>query len=230
MRIVDLTMTWPDAPTYPGHPEPTIHSIANFATHGKQVSKLEIGTHSGTHIDAPRHYVEGGGTVENIPLEMLCGPARLIDLSEHRGAVDARMLKDAARGPVAIAQGGQGFIPLAASRNALLERVLFRFDGHKRLGSMDYYFKQPWFTEDAARWLVDCGCKLIGMDTPMPDSPDNIKTMPVHKILLGAGVVIAEYLINLDKIGADTFDLIVAPLKIKGGDGAPARVFAIVRD
>lgn len=212
-RIVDLTMTWPDVPTYPGHPEPTIHRIASFETHGKQVSKLEIGTHSGTHIDAPRHYVEGGGTVENIPLDKICGRASVVDLSMHRGAVSADMLAAATR------------------KCPSIRRLLLRYDGHKRLESaMGYYFDQPWLTNDAAHWLIQEGCYLIGMDTPMPDSPDNIKTMPVHKILLGGGVVIAEYLINLDKIGADTFDLIVAPLKIKGGDGAPARVFAIVED
>ena len=213
MRIVDLTMAWPDVPTYPGHPEPMIYRTSTFKENGKQVSKLEIGTHSGTHIDAPRHYIEGGGTVEDIPLETLCGPAYVLDLTECRGAVDAATLTRT----------------LGYQRRA--QRLLLRYDGHKRLGSMDYYFKQPWLTEDAARWLVEkAECLLIGMDTPMPDSPENIKEMPVHKILLGAGVVIAEYLVNLDKIRADTCDLIVAPLKIKGGDGAPARVFAIVQD
>lgn len=212
MRIVDLTMTWPDVPTYPGHPEPTIRRIASFETHGKQVSKLEIGTHSGTHIDAPRHYVDGGKTVESIPLETLCGPALLLDLAGWPAeGVSWKHLEWLARGkPV--------------------DRVLLRYDGHKRLGSMGYYFKQPWLKEGAAHWLVSHGCKLVGMDTPMPDSPEDIKTMPIHKILLGAGVVIAEYLVNLDKIGAETFDLVVAPLKIKDGDGAPARCFAIVND
>ena len=211
MRIVDLTMTWPDVPTYPGHPEPMIYRTATFKENGKQVSKLEIGTHSGTHIDAPRHYVEGGGTVEHIPLDQMCGPALLLDLTRHP------------IGPI-----GATTHLIEAARGRSVKRLLLRFDGDKRLGSMDYYFGQPWLTEDAARWLVDNGCKLIGMDTPMPDGPEDIKTMPVHKILLGAGVVIAEYLVNLAAIKAETFQLIVAPLKIKDGDGAPARCFAIV--
>ena len=211
MRIVDLTMTWPDVPTYPGHPEPTIHRIASFETHGKQVSKLEIGTHSGTHIDAPRHYIEGGRTVESIPLEQMCGPALLVNLTGKPRPIYAGDIERVANG-------------------RSVERVLLRYDGDRRLGSMDYYFGQPWLTYDAASWLLGNGCKLVGMDTPMPDGPEDIKTMPIHKVLLECGVVIAEYLINLDKIGAETFDLIVAPLKIKEGDGAPARCFAIVED
>jgi arylformamidase len=216
MRIVDLTMTWPDVPTYPGHPEPTTHRIASFETHGKQVSKLEIGTHSGTHIDAPRHYIEGGGTVDNIPLETLCGPALLLDLTNCTGSVTADHLRRAAEGRL-VPEGS-------------FKRILLRFDGHKRLGSMDYYFGQPWLSEAAANWLVACGCKMVCMDTPMPDGPEDIKTMPVHKILLGAGVVIGEYLVDLDKIKADTFKLTVAPLKIKGGDGAPARIWVEIDD
>jgi arylformamidase len=223
-RIVDLTMTWPDVPTYPGHPEPTIHRIASFETHGKQVSKLEIGTHSGTHIDAPRHYISGGNTIDDIPLEVLCGPAYMIDTTALGGA-----------------EGGLNAETIADYLdNVRPERLLVRFDGPERLGSMAYYREQPWLTEDAAQWLIDNGCKLIGLDTPMPDAWANIETMPIHKMLLGAGVVIAEYLINLDRLRGKggreishivgPFDLIVAPLKIKDGDGAPARCFAIVRD
>ena len=126
--------------------------------------------------------------------------------------------------------GADGFVDAARAAGVPVERVLLRFDGDQKLGSMDYYYKQPWLTDDAAHWLVDQGCKLVGMDTPMPDGPENTKTMPVHKILLGAGVVIVEYMVNLAAIQADTFDLIVAPLKIKEGDGAPARCFAIVND
>ena len=194
-----------------------IHQIACFETHGKEVRKLEIGTHSGTHIDAPRHFIEGGATVDQIPLDTLCGPALMLDLTECVGAVSAAQLAYSA-----LQCGHRGRLP---------GRVVLRYDGHRRLHPMeDYYFKQPWLAEGAAHWLVDNGCELVAMDTPMPDGPDNIKEMPIHKILLGAGVVIAEYLVNLDTINASRFDLTVAPLYVKGGDGAPARCFAIVND
>lgn len=215
-RIVDLTMTLEQGMvTYPGHPVVEITQLARFGYEGKETRRIVLGTHTGTHIDAPRHYIEGGGTVENIPLDVLCGQALLLDLTDCVGPVTATKLTYAAMGRL---------VPKGS-----FERILLRFDGHKRLGSMDYYFKQPWLTEDAAHWLVK-HCKLVGMDTPMPDDPEDTKTMPIHKILLGNGVIIAEYLVNLAAIKAETFQLIVAPLKIKDGDGAAARCFAIVED
>jgi kynurenine formamidase len=212
-RIVDLTMTIQEGMvTYPGHPHVEITQLARFGYEGKETRKVTLGTHTGTHIDAPRHFIEGGRTVENIPPEVLCGPARLLDLSERQQLhVDASALASAAhRGSV--------------------ERVLLRFDGDKLLGSMDYYDHQPFLTTNAVEWLIDKGCELVGMDTPMPDNPDHKADMPIHKLLLDAGIVIVEYMVNLKAIQAETFQLVVAPLKIKNGDGAPARCFAVVDD
>src|SRR5688572_19107402 len=174
MRIVGLTMTIEQGMvTYPGHPVVEITQLARFGYEGKETRKVTLGTHTGTHIDAPRHYVEGGGTVEHIPLDVLCGPASLVDLS-FQVWVD----------------GGVPAAELAHAVGAMsVERLLLRFDGEKRLGSMDYYYKQPWLTEETAHWLVDKGCKVLGLDIPMPDAPHRVAEMPIHKILLGAGVV-----------------------------------------
>jgi arylformamidase len=211
-RIVDLTMTLQEGMvTYPGHPVVEITQLARFGYEGKETRRIVLGTHTGTHIDAPRHYIEGGATVESISPEVLCGPARLYDFSRFTsGGVNASTLR------------------WASVIEAPFERVLMRFDGDKKLGTFDYYKHQPWLTEDAAHWLIEHGCKLIGLDTPMPDAYENIDTMPIHKLLLGAGIVIVEYMVNLKSIQAEAFQLIVAPLKIKDGDGAPARCFAIV--
>jgi arylformamidase len=209
---VDLTMPLDErTPIYPGHPEFELVKLTSFVTHGKEISKLVMGTHMGTHIDAPRHFIENGATVDSIPLDVLIGPARLYDFSSEKAGVTASALR------------------WASVRAAPFDRVLFRFDGDKRLGTFDYYKQQPWLAEDAAHWLVDRGCKLVGLDTPMPDAWDNIGHMPVHKILLGAGVVIVEYMVNLKSIPTETFDLTVLPLNIVGGDGAPARCVATVQ-
>ncbi len=217
-RIVDLTMTYPAVPVYPGHPRVKVEKLTSFEIEGKEISKLEMGTHSGTHIDAPRHFIEYGDTVEDIPLDVLCGPAYMLDptiLLADEGGLDAETIADYLDGKPA-------------------DRLLIRFDGPERLGSMAYYEEQPWLTEDAAQWLIDNGCKLVGLDTPMPDAWANIDTMPIHKMLLKAGIIIVEYMVNLDLIQEKAlshivgpFDLVVAPLKIREGDGAPARCFAI---
>jgi kynurenine formamidase len=197
--------------TYPGHPVVEITQLARFGYEGKETRRIVLGTHTGTHIDAPRHYIEGGATVESISPEVLCGPATLLDFSLYMAGVSSGMLNFAANGHS-------------------VERALIHFGGDRRLGTFDYYKRQPWLMEDAARWLIANGCKLVGLDTPMPDSYEDIDTMPIHKLLLGAGVVIVEYMVNLASIQAETFQLIVAPLKVKDGDGAPARCFAICND
>lgn len=219
-HIVDLSMALHEGmQTFPTHWHPPVE-VTQLGRHGienRETRKLVFGTHTGTHIDAPRHFIPHGMTVEQIPLEQINGPARLLDFSDlpARSEVDANMIEKAAKGES-------------------VERVLIRFDGDKRLGTMDYYNDQPWLGEDAARWLVSNGCRLIGLDVAMPDNPINGRNSendsPNHKILLGAGTVILEYLTNLAAIGTETFYLVVAPLKVGGGDGAPARCFAIIEE
>lgn len=219
-RIIDLSLPLHEGmQTFPTHWHPFVE-ITQLGRHGiedRETRKLVLGTHTGTHIDAPRHFIPDGATIDQIPLEQINGSAQLLDFSDvpARSGVDAEMVEKALDG-----------------RSS--ERVLFRFDGCKRLGDMSYYNDQPWLTEDAARWLVDNGCRLIGLDVAMPDNPENGRNSgndsPNHKILLGNGTIILEYLTNLAAIGADTFELVVAPLNIQGGDGAPARCFAIVEE
>lgn len=219
-RYVDLSMMLHEGmQSFPAHWHPYVE-ITQLGRHGienRETRKLVLGTHVGSHIDAPRHFIPGGETVENIPLEQLNGPALLVDFSHlpPKGEVDVNEL--------AAAVGGRS-----------VERLVLRFDGDKRLGTSAYYEDQPYITEAAAEWLVTHGCRLLAMDVAQPDNPKNgrngPKDSPNHKILLGAGVILVEYLVNLKSIGADTFELIVAPLKIREGDGAPARCFAIVED
>ncbi|OEU71447.1 MAG: cyclase [Desulfovibrio sp. S3730MH75] len=219
-RIVDLTMPIHEGmQTFPTHWHPFVE-VTQLGRHGienRETRKVVLGTHTGTHIDAPRHFVPDGITVDEIPLEQINGVACLLDFSKlpARASVDAEMLK-------------------VVSKGASVERILIRFDGEKRLGTMAYYEEQPWLTDCAARWLVENGCKLIGLDVAMPDNPvngrDSSNDSPNHKIFLENGTIILEYLINLSQIQAETFDIIVAPLKLKGGDGAPARCFAIIED
>ena len=97
--------------------------------------------------------------------------------------------------------------------------------------SDSYYSDHPFISTEAAQWLVDRGCRLLAMDTPMPDNPKHGKgcktDSPIHKILLGNDVILVEYLTNLRALTRQEVELVVAPLKVKGGDGAPVRCFAI---
>ena len=101
------------------------------------------------------------------------------------------------------------------------------------MGTAEYYSDHAYLSDEACRWLVDQGCRVLAMDTPQPDNPLNGRASdndaPAHKILLGAEVILVEYMVNLGSlVPYSEVQLVVAPLKILEGDGAPARCFAIV--
>lgn len=216
-RIVDLTMTLEEGmQTFWGywHPMVEITQLGRLGIEKRETRKLTIGTHTGTHIDSPRHFIPGGMTVDNIPIDQLCGPATVLDLSETPDYKEV------------------GVDELAKKLDGNdLKRLIVRFDWDLQLNTLRYYSGHPFFSEAACEWLVEKGCRLLALDTPQPDNPKNgrgcEKDAPNHKILLGAGVVIVEYLINIRDIESPTVDLVVAPLKVKEGDGAPVRCFVV---
>ena len=216
-KIIDISLLIEEGmTTYPSlwHPYVEITQLGRFWVEKRESRKIVLGTHTGTHIDAPRHFVEGGKTVENIPLDILVGPSLIIDFShlEKYHEITVAEVKEKLNG-------------------RSHQRILFRFDWSDYIKTPEYYISHPFLSEDAAQYLVDIGVQLIGMDSPMPDNPKNGKgtanDSPVHKILLGNGTVILEYLTNLSSITNEVVELVVAPLKIKDGDGAPARCFVI---
>lgn len=217
-RIVDLTMSIEEGmQTFPTHWHPFVE-ITQMGRHGlenRETRKLVLGTHTGTHIDAPRHFIPGGMTVDQIPLEQLVGPASVLDLTAFGTGMEV---------------GSDDLARILGARSAV--RVLMRFDWDRTLGTMSYYNDSPFLSEDAAQWLVDKGCRLLGMDTAMPDNPKNgrgcAKDSPNHKILLGNDVILLEYMVNLKALDQSVVQLVVAPLKVQGGDGAPVRAFAIL--
>jgi len=217
-KIIDLTMLIEEGmQTFASHCHPIVE-ITQLGRHGienRETKKIVLGTHTGTHIDAPRHFIKDGKTIEFIQLEQINGNATVVDFSSCKDKTEITIndLKKELEG-------------------YSCERIVLRFDWDiKALGSSRYYKDHPYLSESAATWLVERGCKLIALDTPQPDNPENgfgtEKDAPVHKILLSNNVIIAEYLVNLSQITHKTIQLIVAPIKIKDGDGAPARCFAI---
>jgi len=216
-KFIDLTMPLEEGmQTFPTHWHPFVE-VTQLGRHGlenRETRKLVLGTHTGTHIDAPRHFIPGGATVDQLPLDQLVGPASVVDLTAFGDGAEVSV---------------EELANALAGRSA--ERVLMRFDWDRHLGSMAYYNDSPYLSEEAAQWLVDNGCRLLGMDTAMPDNPKNgrngPKDSPNHKILLGNGAVLVEYMINLHQIDQPVVQLVVAPLKVSQGDGAPVRAFVV---
>jgi len=218
--IIDLSMIVQEGMmTFPVHWHPVVEitQLGRFHVEGRETRKITIGTHTGTHVDAPRHFIQGGQTIENTDPEIYYGAARVLNFSglPDKTEITLAMLQE---------RIGDDFPP----------RILFRYDWESRLNSLEYYSHHPYLSEQACEWLVAQGIKLIGTDAPMPDDPRNgrgsEKDSPNHTILLGNGVAILEYLVNLKSIPTRDFVLSAFPIRLGGCDGAPVRAVAIIED
>ncbi len=200
----------------PNHPAPEVTVLARHESEGRMTRRLVLGTHTGTHMDAPLHFIPDGTAIDGLALEALVGPAVVADLTAVAPGeeVGVERLREAL--------GGSPRHP----------RVLLRFGWSERFVDQRFYSESPYLSREAAQWLVDAGVRVLGMDTPSPDDPrmgqDSSDDSPNHFTLLGAGVILLEYLANLEALDAPEVFLVAAPLPVAGGDGAPARVLAIV--
>jgi arylformamidase len=185
-------------PVYPGDPAVEIEPwMSRERGDPVNVARLTLGTHTGTHVDAPRH-CSGGPGVDRLALDVLIGPALVADV-EAVARIDAAALHAAG---------------LASRRcRRLLLRTPPETAGHGAL------------TEDGAQALVQAGVRLLGVGGPSVDAA-SAAGLPVHDVLLGAGVIIVENL-NLSAVPPGEYELICLPLPIRGGDGAPARAVLV---
>lgn len=189
-------------PTYPGNPAFELHPVKRIATGGSSnVSRLVMGTHTGTHIDAPRHFLDDGAGVDGVPLNLLLGRARVVEIT-HRGGIGAQDLA------------------AAGLREDL--RVLLKTTNSALWNDPEFHPEYTHLTEEAARYLVDQGVKLVGIDY-LSVEEFNKAGAPAHRALLSAGVVIIEGL-DLSDAEPGMYEMYCLPLPVKGGDGAPARV------
>jgi arylformamidase len=216
-RIIDLTLPIHEGmQTFPVHWHPFVEitQLGRLGIEDRETRKVTLGTHTGTHMDAPRHFVRGGKSIDEIELDQLVGAATVIDFSQV---------------PERTELGVADMERALAGRRP--ERLVLRYDWSDKVGINAYYTDHPYLSEAAAQWLIDNGVRLLAMDTPMPDDPRNgrgtCKDSPNHKIILGSGAVIVEYLTNLRQLSRPEVFLVVAPLKIREGDGSPVRCFAI---
>ena len=223
-RVVDLTRTLAQGvPIFPGgEPFRLTNLIAIEAGH--YANKMSLGEHVGTHVDAPSHFQAGGMDVDVLAPEALIGPLVVLDLREVADpdlaiSVDQVRAHEAAHGP--IPEGA-----FVAARTGWGERW-GEPTAYVNLGA-DGLTHFPGFSPEAARYLVDSRkIRGLGIDTLSVD-PGAATTYPVHKIVMGAGKINVENLAGLDALPVTGATLVVAPLKIAHGSGAPARVFALV--
>ena len=205
---MSLTVHDISVPNHPGmlhygrKPEKTmVESIADGDP--GNVSRWLIGSHTGTHVDAPAHFVEGATTIEDVPLETLVGPAVVLDLTSVTSSEIA---------PEDLIAAG-----LDDSMRVLLKTP-------NSTGALREAEKSPWvgLSEAAAELLVERGVRLVGIDYLTIDAPAGEVDWPVHHVLCGAGVAILE-VIDLSDIAPGRYTLAALPIKLVGSEAAPAR-------
>lgn len=205
MSLLDISLTLsPDLPTWPGDPEIKLERISAVAEgDDANVTQLSMTVHAGTHVDAPVHFLDSAGTIEDLALDLMIGPAVVIEL-DTRNTITRRDLEQAA-------------IPASAQRILLKTQNSHFWEQEELTFQKDYVALEA----DAARYLVEIGVEVVGVDylsvAPFSDP------VPTHQILLEAGVLIIEGL-DLSRAKPGNYTLFCLPLKISAADGAPARV------
>jgi arylformamidase len=193
-----------NTPVYAGDPPIKVEFVKQFDKgDALTLSSMTLGLHSGTHIDAPLHFVKGGASIDQVPLTTLIGPVRIIDCSPDALAVDAAELnKHDWKGAERI------FFRTRNSRNHWMTDPVF----HK-----DFTYIAP----DAAKLLADAGVKLVGIDYLSAEKFGAPKA-ETHYTLLGKSIAIVEGL-DLSNVQAGDYDLVILPLRIMGHEASPAR-------
>ena len=198
-------------PVYPGLPRPSFAPIATVDEDGYAMSEYRLLNHIGTHVDAPCHQIAGGDTLDDLPLERLVTDAMTIDVS-HRNP-----------GALGLAELEPHLARIRAGD------IVFLHSGNARNWGTDAYWT-GWSYPDAAaaRALIERGISGVGFDGPSADPVDST-TFDLHRVWLGAGRMIIENATNLDQL-PERAQLVVAPLKVRDANGAPARIFALLPD
>jgi arylformamidase len=203
MRIYDVTRPLsPSLPVYPGDPAIDMSPVTQLAWGDvANVSRVVLSSHSGTHLDAPRHFFATGASIDALDLHVLVGPAHVYALP--------------CRSHITVDD-------LQAFDLTGVERVLFKTSNSALWSYPGFYADYVALTTPAARLLVERGVRLVGIDYLSVDAYA-CQDFPVHRTLLGAGVVILEGL-DLQAVPPGCYELCALPLLLQDGDGAPARV------
>lgn len=201
-RVYDISVGLHNAmQVFPGDPPPDIKRMLSMPKDPANVSMMCMGTHTGTHVDPPIHFIEGGYTIDHIPLDHLYGSAEVLDLTSVDVAIKKKDIE-----------------------HVKSKIILFKTRNSELWNSSEFRKDYVYMDEDAARWAVGNDIKTIGIDYLSIASFH--AGAAVHKILLGGGVTVIEGL-DLRQVKPGLYTLACLPLKIVEGDGAPARAILI---
>jgi kynurenine formamidase len=214
MKIIDLTLTVSDEiPTFPGSPQPSFIPWENIKEDGYNLELLFLSTHTGTHMDAPYHFLEKGAKIHEISLKKLVSEAILIKSKKKSGGSITKT-------DIQKFEKKHGKITGFSS-------VIFYTGWQRNLQKKYYFTKNPGLSVSAAKYLASKKINLVGIDSPSIDLGTDSK-FSVHQIFAKKGMLIVENLASLEKIKSSKFHLVVLPLKLKNATGSPVRAIAFV--
>ncbi|MCA0172183.1 cyclase family protein [Bacillus sp. RAR_GA_16] len=209
-QIIDLSIPITlETPIYPGDPKPDIHPAAELDKDGYQVTQLNIGSHTGTHVDAPFHFQKEGERIDQSSLTKFMAPGLVIDVTGKEPGEEIRMsdVEDQ------IEHVAPGTI------------VLFHTGWSKHAGS-ETYFNHPYLSVTIINDLLKKGVTTFFIDALNVDPPDGT-AFPVHEAITSVNGIIGENFCNFDKIEFENPLIIALPLKLEGLDGSPVRAVAV---
>ncbi len=214
MKVIDLTLTVSEKiPTFPGSPKPHFIEWETIPKDGYNLELLFLSTHTGTHIDAPFHFVKNGKKIHEITPERLVNEAVLIRIGKNSNRSISKT-------------DIQNF----EQKNGKIENgstVIFYTGWQKNLNKEFYFTENPGLSVSAAKYLVSKKINMVGIDSPSIDLGTDSK-FSVHHVLAKNNILIVENLANLGKIKSNNFHLITSPLKLKNATGSPIRAFGFV--
>ncbi|GAC1484983.1 MAG: cyclase family protein [Candidatus Dormibacteria bacterium] len=204
MKVIDISVPIRDAMTvYRGNPAVRVDAAMTLAKDGVNLSEICLGSHTGTHVDAPRHFIKGGRGIDRLDLNLFVGPVWVADLGAVKTGIDAQALESA-------------HIPRGTAR-VLLRTSNSRLWHPARAFTTEFVYLAP----DGADWLLRRGVRLVGIDY-LSIEGFHVTGAPTHKRLLGEGVPIVEGL-DLFRIRPGRWQMIALPLRIEHGDAGLTR-------
>ena len=210
-KMLDLTMPFSEKTIpVPGHPCPRFEPLTTLERDGVRNTVMTISIHTGTHIDAPSHFIEHGASIDEVPIDRFRRPGLCLDLrsmAEPGAPITFGHLKSA------------GFEPSEAKGTILMLASGWSDEAWR---SERLYETNPFLAEDAAAAIAEAGPSAIGLDFAVDDT----KPWPNHTTLLGADVLLIENLMRLPELPRDDFEVTAFPLRLVGENGGPTRVVA----
>jgi len=214
MKILDLTLTISNKiPTFPGSPQPNFIPWEKIKDDGYNLELLFLSSHTGTHLDAPYHFLEKGAKIHEISLKKLVSNAVLI--------------KSRKKSNESVTKTDIQKFEKKHGKIASFSSVIFYTGWQRNLQKKYYFTKNPGLSVSAAKYLASKKVSLVGIDSPSIDLGTDSK-FSVHQIFAKKGMLIVENLANLEKIKSSKFHIVVLPLKLKNATGSPVRAIAFV--